>query len=134
MRLFIHLTNNLEWCKLSPARIHEIVVEELSIWPTLLGMIKPFCSTFALGLCSDETQQGLLKAAIHQSSFVAKLEAASNWTPIRVLIIWKSIQILEGRVEVTKEILSDEIDRVSLVRPASLRDFGRNSPGAHHGK
>lgn len=73
---------------------------------------------------NDETGQELLKSAIRLSSFDAKLQAASNWTPIMVLIFPKSIQTLEGKAEVTKEMLSDEIERISSVRSAFLGAFG----------
>ncbi|POS81818.1 hypothetical protein EPUL_006715, partial [Erysiphe pulchra] len=82
--LFFRLTNNHEWQNLSPARIREIVVKKLSISPASIGMIKPVRSGFALSLCNDETRQELLKAAIRLSSFDAKLEAASNWTPVMI--------------------------------------------------
>ncbi|KHJ34077.1 putative eka-like protein [Erysiphe necator] len=131
-RFFSRLTSNHEWRKLSPAGIREIVVKKLSILPPSISMIKPVRSGFAPSPRNDETRQELLKGAILLSPFDAKLEAESNWTPIMVLTVPKSIQTLEGKLEVTKEMLSNEIKRVSLVRPASLRLFGRKSPEDPH--
>ncbi|POS82054.1 hypothetical protein EPUL_005829, partial [Erysiphe pulchra] len=118
--------------KISPAGIREIVIKKLSISPVSIGMIKPVRSGFALSLCNDETRQELLKAAIRLSSFDAKLEAASNWTPVMIPTVPKTINTLNGKIEVIKDMLANEIERVSSVRPASLRMFGRNIPEAPH--
>lgn len=131
-RLFIRLSNDHEWRKLSPAGIREVVVKRLSISPTSIGTIKPVRSGYALSPRNDETRQELLKSALRLSSCDAKLEAASNWTPVMIPTVPASIYTLAGRVEVTKEILADEIERVSSERPASLRLYGRNLPNAPH--
>ncbi|KHJ30405.1 putative eka-like protein [Erysiphe necator] len=131
-RLFLRLTDDHEWRKLSPAGIREIVVKKLSISPASISTIKPVRSGFALSLYKDETRQELLKAAIRLSPFDAKLEAASNWTPVMVPTVPKTINTLEGKIELTKDMLANEIERVSLVRPAFLKMFGRNIPDAPH--
>ncbi|KHJ31470.1 putative eka-like protein [Erysiphe necator] len=125
-RLFLRLTNDHEWRKLSPAGIREIVVKKFSISPASISIIMSVRSGFALSLYKDETRQELLKAAIRLSPFDAKLEAASNWTPVVVPTVPKTINTLEGKIEVTKDMLANEIERVSLVRPAFLKMFGRN--------
>ncbi|KHJ35253.1 putative eka-like protein [Erysiphe necator] len=131
-RLFLRLTNDHEWRKLSPAGIREIVVKKLSTSSASISKIKPVRSGFALSLYKDQTRQEFLKAAIRLSPFDAKLEAASNWTPAMVPTIPKTINTLEGKIEVTKDMLANVIERVFLVRPALLKMFGRNIPDAPH--
>ena len=43
-----------------------------------------------------------------------------------------SISTEKGRIEITKEMLANEIERVSSMRPVSLRLYGRNLPDAPH--
>ncbi|POS84015.1 hypothetical protein EPUL_003912, partial [Erysiphe pulchra] len=131
-RPFIRLPENHEWRKLSPAGIREIVVKELSISPTSIGLIKPVRTGFALSPCSNEAHDELLKAAVRHYSFDAKLEPASNWLPVIIPTVPKCIDILAGEKEVTKEMLFDEVERVTSLRHASLRLYGRNAPEAPH--
>ncbi|POS83235.1 hypothetical protein EPUL_006328, partial [Erysiphe pulchra] len=111
-RLFIRLPVEHEWRKLSPAGIREIVFKKFSISSTLIGTIKPVRSGFALSPRNNDTQ------------------TASNWIPIMIPTVPVSIGTEKGRVEVTKEMLADEIERVTSVRPSSLRLYGRNFPNA----
>lgn len=131
-RLFIRLTSNHEWRKLSPAGVREVIVKLLSISPASIGTIKPVRSGFALTPRDNTTRQELLRAGIRLVSSDAKLEAATNWIPVMVPTVPVSIQTVDGRVEITKEILADEIERVSSVRPATLKLYGRNLPNAPH--
>ncbi|KHJ36122.1 putative eka-like protein [Erysiphe necator] len=56
-RLFVRIPQEHEWRKLSPAGIREIIVQKLSISPSLIGKIKPIQSGFALSPCSTEARQ-----------------------------------------------------------------------------
>lgn len=66
-----------------------------------------------------------------------KLEAASNWVPLLVTTVPKAISSLDDRlevtrVEVTKTMLMDDIERVSSVRPTTVKLFGYQRFGAPH--
>ncbi|POS88253.1 hypothetical protein EPUL_000078 [Erysiphe pulchra] len=105
-RLFFRLPVEHEWRNLSPAGIREIVVKILSILPAQIGTIKPVRS------------EELLKAAVRLSSSGTKLEAASDWTSVMLPTVPNSIYTEKGQVETKKEMLANEIERVTLMRPA----------------
>ncbi|POS85109.1 hypothetical protein EPUL_006081, partial [Erysiphe pulchra] len=90
----------------------------LVISPSAIGRIKPVGSGFALSPCTNEAQEALLNAAICLSPFGAKLESATNWTSVSIPTVSKSLYTLNGHVEVTKELLSQEIERVTKMRPS----------------
>ncbi|POS84543.1 hypothetical protein EPUL_004323, partial [Erysiphe pulchra] len=131
-RLFFRLPVEHEWRNLSPTGIREIVVKRLSISPAQIGTFKPVRSGFAISSRNNNTREELLKAAVRLSSSGAKLEAASNWTSVIIPTVPNSICTEKGQVEITKEMLANEIERVTLMRPASLRLYGRNLPNAPH--
>ncbi|KHJ32808.1 putative eka-like protein [Erysiphe necator] len=122
-RLFLRLTNDNEWRKLSPPGIREMVVKKLSISPVSIDLIKPVRIGFALSIYKDKTRQELLKAAIRLSPFDAKLETASNWTPVLVPTTLKTINTLDGKIEVTKDMLANEIERVSVPTKVQIKIF-----------
>ncbi|POS85330.1 hypothetical protein EPUL_003323 [Erysiphe pulchra] len=83
-RLFICLSNEHDWRKLSPADILEIIVIKLSVSPSAIGTIKSVRSGFALSPCTNEAREAFLNAAIRLSPFGAKLESATNWTSVLI--------------------------------------------------
>ncbi|KHJ31122.1 putative eka-like protein [Erysiphe necator] len=131
-RLIIRLTDGHEWRKLSPADICEIIINKLAISPSAIGTIKPVRSGFALSPCTNEAREALLNAAIRLSPFGAKLESATNWTSVLILTVPKSLHTLNGHIEVTKELLSQEIERVTKMCPSFLKLYGRNFSEAPH--
>ncbi|KAI0991927.1 hypothetical protein K3495_g16260, partial [Podosphaera aphanis] len=74
-RLFVRLSREHEWRKLSPAGLRELVVKRLSISPLLIGKIKPVNSGFALSPSSSSAREELLKAENGLFLSGAKLEA-----------------------------------------------------------
>lgn len=131
-RLFVRLPADHEWRKLLPAGIREVIVKKLSISPTLIGKIKLVHSGFALSPCSSEAQENILKAGNGLFLTGAKLEPATNWVPILVPTVPATICMEHGKVEITKSMLSDEIERICSIRPSHLKLYGRNNPEAPH--
>lgn len=131
-RLFIRIPDDHNWRKLSPTGIRQISVRKLFVSPTSIGAIKPVRSGFLLSPSNNEARTALLNAAIRLASHGAKLESATNWVPVIIPTVPKSIKTLEGCIEISKEILSDEIERVTSLRPASIKLFRRNCPEAPH--
>ncbi|KHJ34673.1 putative eka-like protein [Erysiphe necator] len=121
MRLFVRLSKEHEWRKLSPAGIRDVVVKKLSISPTSIGLIKPVRTGFALSPRNNEAREALLKLSLRLSSFGAKLEPATSWLPVIIPTVPRYIRTEKGQVEVTKELLSDEIERVTSMRPNSIK-------------
>ncbi|POS81813.1 hypothetical protein EPUL_006290, partial [Erysiphe pulchra] len=109
-RLSLRLSADHEWRALSPAGIREVIVKRLSVSPASIGLIKPVRSGFALSPCNSESRKNLLAAAGGLIMSGATLEAASNWTSILVPTVPSSIRTVEGRVEITKSMLADEIE------------------------
>ncbi|POS82724.1 hypothetical protein EPUL_006204 [Erysiphe pulchra] len=130
--LFVRLSQEHEWRKPSPAGIRQIIVQKLMISPSLIGKIKSLHSGFALSPCSSEARDEILKAGDGLFMSGAKLEPATNWVSILVPTVPAYIHMEKGQVEITKSMLSDEIELVCSMRPAHLKLFGQNNPDAPH--
>ncbi|POS86059.1 hypothetical protein EPUL_003744, partial [Erysiphe pulchra] len=89
-------------------------------------------SGFALSPSTNEAREALLNAAIRLTPFRAKLKSATNWTSVLIPTVPKSLDTLNGDVEVTKELLSQEIERVTRMRPSFLKLYSRNVLDAPH--
>ncbi|POS82282.1 hypothetical protein EPUL_005351, partial [Erysiphe pulchra] len=129
-RLFVRLSQEYAWRKLSPVGIRQIIVQKLMISPSLIGKIKPVYSGFALSPCSSEARDEILKAGNDLFLSGAKLEPATNWVSILVPTVPAYINMEKEQIEITKSMLSDEIERVCSMRPAHLKLFGQNNPEA----
>lgn len=129
-RLFVRLPQDHDWRKLSPAGIREIVVKRLMISPASIGLIKPVRSGFALSPCSSAARNTLLQEAGKLISTGARLEPATNWAPLLIPNIPNAINTLQGRQEITGELLIQEIERVTSVRPVAIKRYGTHKLGA----
>ncbi|POS86354.1 hypothetical protein EPUL_001497 [Erysiphe pulchra] len=103
-RLFIHLPQEHKWRKLPFAGIREF----------------------------RSSRGDFLKAGNSLFLSGAKSETATNWVSVLVPTVPASAHMEQGLEEVTKAILSHEIERVCSVRPAHLKLYGGNKPEAHH--
>ncbi|POS81994.1 hypothetical protein EPUL_006669, partial [Erysiphe pulchra] len=131
-RLFIRLSQDHEWCNLSPAGIREVIVRKLSISQTCIKFIKPVRSGFALSPYNTQAREALLQTAVRLSSLGTKLESATNWTPVIIPTVLKTICTTEGSLEVTKSMLGDEVERVTGIRPCALKLYGHSRHEAPH--
>ncbi|POS84217.1 hypothetical protein EPUL_004466 [Erysiphe pulchra] len=135
LKLFFRLSNDNEWRKQSPAGIREVVVKKLSISPASIGLIKPVRAGFALSPRNNEVREALLKSSLRLSSFGVKLESATSWPPVIIPMVPRYIRTEKSQVKVTKELLSDEIERLFLPRPpvsdSPLTDFCKRC-NKHH--
>ncbi|KHJ36327.1 putative eka-like protein [Erysiphe necator] len=122
----------IRWHKISPVGIREMIVKRLNVSPASIGLIKPVRSGFALSPCSSEAREELVKASGGLFLSGAKLEPANQWVPLLIPTVPRSINILQGHMEATKEMLSDEIERVSSVRPEALKFYGNHKSDAPH--
>ncbi|KHJ32131.1 putative eka-like protein [Erysiphe necator] len=114
-RHFLRLPQEHKWRKLSPAGIREVIVKKLLISPSLMRKIKPVHSGFALSPSSSEAQEQILKAENGLFLSGTKLEPATNWVSILVLTVPAFIHTEQGKVEVNKAMLSDDIERICSV-------------------
>ncbi|KHJ35571.1 putative eka-like protein [Erysiphe necator] len=87
---------------------------------------------FALSPCSAEAREQILKAENSLFLSGAKLETATNWVSERVPTVPAFVKMEQGVVEVSKDMLSDKIERVSSMRPAHLKLYGRNNLKVPH--
>ncbi|KHJ35092.1 putative eka-like protein [Erysiphe necator] len=94
--------------------------------------IKPVRTGFALSPYSSEAQEALLQTSSRLLNTGAKIEPASNWIPLLVPTVPKYISTLEGQIEVNKEMLANEIERVTSIRPTSVRLYGSSNQAAPH--
>ncbi|POS82205.1 hypothetical protein EPUL_005827 [Erysiphe pulchra] len=131
-RLFVRLPQEHEWRKLSPAGSLEVIVKKLAISPALFGRIKPVHSGFALSPCSTESRETILNVGNRLFLSEAKLEAATDWIPVIVPTVPSTIRKEQGGVEVSKLMLTDEVERVCSIRPAYVKLYGGNKTEAPH--
>ncbi|KHJ33554.1 putative eka-like protein [Erysiphe necator] len=131
-RLFVRLPLEHEWLKLSPTGIREMIVKRLSISPASIGLIKPVRAGFAPSPYSIEARENILKASGRLFLSGAKLEPATQWTPLLIPTVPKIINSLKGRKEISKLMLADEIERVSSLRPEAVKVNGCQKPDAPH--
>ncbi|KHJ35095.1 putative eka-like protein [Erysiphe necator] len=131
-RLFVRLPINHEWRTLSLSGLREVIVKRLGVSPASIGLIKPVRTGFALSPCSSEAREALLQTSSRLLNTGAKIEPASNWIPLLVPTVPKYISTLEGQIEVNKEMLANEIERVTSIRPTSVRLYGSSNQAAPH--
>lgn len=81
---------------------------------------------------STETREAVLKARTSHFLTRAKLDQAINWTPIIIPTVPSSIRKVQGEVEVSRSMLTDEIERVCSIRPAHVKLYWRNKVEASH--
>ncbi|POS87972.1 hypothetical protein EPUL_001014 [Erysiphe pulchra] len=73
--------------------------------------------------CSSRAREALLQTNIGLLDTGAKPESASNWVPP----VPKFNRAILGQTEVTKEMLASEIERVTSIRPTSVRFYGTSN-------
>ncbi|KAI0991682.1 hypothetical protein K3495_g16505, partial [Podosphaera aphanis] len=113
-RLFVRIPVEHEWRKLSPAGLREVIVNKLSISPSLIGKIKPVHSGFALSPCNNEAREAILAAANGLFMTGARLDQATNWTPVIIPTVPMSIRKEHAEVEVSSSMLIEEVERPKL--------------------
>ncbi|KAI1005751.1 hypothetical protein K3495_g2461 [Podosphaera aphanis] len=104
----------------------------MAISPAYITQIKSVRSGFALSPSNPNVREALLQAANGLFLTGAKLEPAENLIPLLIPTVPAFIYTDIGRVVVTQEFLADEIERVSSVRPTSLKLFGSLNHHAPH--
>ncbi|KHJ33976.1 putative eka-like protein [Erysiphe necator] len=131
-RLFARISKEHEWLKLSPAGLREVIVKKLSISQSLIGKIKPVHSGFALSPCNNEAREAILTAGNGLFMTGAKLEQATNWTPVIIPTVPTSIRKEHGKAQVSSSMLTEEVERVCSIRPTHVKLYGRNKTEAPH--
>ncbi|POS85985.1 hypothetical protein EPUL_004167 [Erysiphe pulchra] len=131
-RLFVRLPLDNEWRNPSPAGLREVIVEQLVVFPALIRLIKPVRTGFVISPCSSGAREALFRTIFGLRDTGAKLEPASNWVPLVGPTVPKFIRTIQGQTKVTKEILASEIERVTSIRPTSVRYYGTSNAEAPH--
>ncbi|POS88054.1 hypothetical protein EPUL_000477 [Erysiphe pulchra] len=131
-RLFVRLPLDHEWRNLSPAGLIEVIVKHLAISLASIGLIKPIRTGFTISPCSSGAREALLRTNIGLLDTGAKLEPASDLVPLLVPIVPKFIRTIQCQMEVTKEMLTSEMERVTSIRPTSVRYYGTSNIEAPH--
>ncbi|KHJ30429.1 putative eka-like protein [Erysiphe necator] len=131
-RNFLRLPVDHEWRNLSPEDLREVILKCLAVFPASTGLIKPVRTGLAISLSNSGTREALLQTKIGLLDTGAKLEPASNWFPFLVPRMPKFIRTIQGQIEVTKEMLYSEIERVTSTRHTSVRQNGASITGAPH--
>ncbi|POS86946.1 hypothetical protein EPUL_001358 [Erysiphe pulchra] len=110
--------------------IHKIIFKKPAISPAFLEKIMPVHSGFALNPCGSEARQTILKAGNELFLSKSKLEEAINWIPVIIPTVPSNIRKEQGKIEVSKSMLTDEIERVCSIRPAHVKQRGGNKAEA----
>ncbi|KHJ30753.1 putative eka-like protein [Erysiphe necator] len=94
--------------------------------------IKPVQSGFALSPCNNEAREAILTTGNSLFMTGAKVEHATNWTPVIIPTVPTSIRKEHGEVEVSSSMPTEEVERVCSIRPAHVKLYGRNKAEAPH--
>ncbi|KHJ30104.1 putative eka-like protein [Erysiphe necator] len=62
----------------------------------------------------------------------AKLEPSANWIPMIIPTVPSTIRKVQGQIEVSNSMLTDEVERVCTIRPAHVKLYGGNKAEAPH--
>lgn len=104
-----------EWRNLSPSGLREVIVKYLAVSLALIGLIKPGRTGFAIALSNSGSRKALLQTNFGLFDTGAKIH--SNYVT---------------QTEVTKEMLSNEMELVTSTRPTSVIHYSTSITEAPH--
>ncbi|CCU76400.1 EKA-like protein [Blumeria hordei DH14] len=129
-RIFLRLDANHEWRQLSPAGVREAVAKQTHCTPADVDQVQRVPTGFAICPKSPDAKSRLLEASSTFAQVEAKLEPPSDLVSLRVATVPVAVFGLEGRVEVTAEMVAAEILRVTSCTPDRVRIHGKTKLGA----
>ncbi|CCU82935.1 EKA-like protein [Blumeria hordei DH14] len=129
-RLFLQIDEKHEWRQLSPAGICEAVAKQTQCAPADVDQVQRVPTGFAIRAENPDAKIRLLEAANSFAPVEAKLGPPSDLISLRIATVPVAVYGLEGRIEVTAEILAGEILRVTNYTPTKVRIHGKTKPGA----
>ncbi|CCU83181.1 EKA-like protein, partial [Blumeria hordei DH14] len=129
-RLFLRLDANHEWRQLSPAGVREAVAKQTHCTPSDVDQVQRVPTGFAIRAKSPDAKSRLLEASSTFAQVEAKLEPPSDLVSLRIATVPVAVFSLEGRVEVTAEMVAAEIHRVTNCTPDRVRIHGKTKLGA----
>ncbi|CCU82365.1 EKA-like protein [Blumeria hordei DH14] len=129
-RIFLRLDANHEWRQLSPAGVREAVAKQTHCTPADVDQVQRVPTGFAIRAKSPDAKTRLLEASSTFTQVEAKLEPPSDLDSLRIATVPVAVFGLEGRVEVTAEIVAAEILRVTSCTLDRVRIHGKTKLGA----
>ncbi|KAI0991904.1 hypothetical protein K3495_g16283, partial [Podosphaera aphanis] len=110
--------------------VREAVAQHLSIPPTTIEHVYRVPSGFALKAKDEETRQNLLDLAEAFTAVEAKLEKASELVVLRISTVPVALNTRLGKVQITEEMVLNEIIRITKATPLKVRLHGKSRLGA----
>ena len=129
-RLFLRLGKDHDWRQLSPAGVREAVAQHLGLTSDIIEHVYRVPTGFALKAKDEETRQVLIDSAETFTSMGAKLEKASDLTVLRISTVPVALNTRLGRVQITEEMVINEITRITKATPFKARPHGKSKLGA----
>ena len=129
-RLFLRLGKEHDWRHLSPAGIREAVAQHLGLPCDTIEHVYRVPTGFALKAKDEETRQVLIESTEAFTPLGAKLEKASDLIVLRISTVPVALSTRLGRVQITEEMVINEISRITKAIPFKARPHGKSRLGA----
>ena len=132
-RIFLRLAPDHAWRKLSPAGARDALSKALGTRYSWIDKVQAVKSGFAITAADQTARAEMLKLAGQEklSQVDARLEERTSWVALMVPSVPTSIRTVNGKVEVTEELVKNEVERVTRLRPTKASPMGKikeNSP------
>ena len=126
-RLFIRLAQDHSWRKLSPAGARDALAKALDVRPTGIDKVQAVRSGLAITASNQASRATLVKSAKlgKLEPIEARMEECSSWISLMVPAVPISLRTVGGRVEVTENLIKDEVERVTKLRPVKAVPLGK---------
>ncbi|KAI0991440.1 hypothetical protein K3495_g16747, partial [Podosphaera aphanis] len=129
-RLFLRLAKEHDWRQLSPAGIREAVAQHLGLPCDTIGHVYRVPTGFVLKAKDEEARQLLIESAEAFTSMRAKLEKSSDLIVLRISTVPVALSTRLGKVQITEEMVINEITRITKATPFKARPHGKSRLGA----
>ena len=120
-RLFLRIGRDHLWRQLSPVTIKKIVTERAGVAPSAIIAITQVRSGLAIECASDALRETILRVGPSFQKEDMAIEPASNWTSVIIPHVPLYIRTMDGRLEVTNEMVKSECQAVCGVTPIQVR-------------
>ena len=131
-RLFIRLQETHEWRRLSPSGIREAIAMQTKCAPSDVEHVHRVPTGFAIRAIDSDAKNRLMEASDTLNILGAKLEKPSEIVALRIATVPTAVYTLDGKIQVSPEMVATEIIRVTKCTPTKVRVHGKGKLGASY--
>ncbi|KAI1005856.1 hypothetical protein K3495_g2363 [Podosphaera aphanis] len=110
--------------------VRDAVAQHLGLSPDTIEHVYRVPTGFALKAKDVDSRQALLESAEAFTAMEAKLEKASDLVVLRISTVPVALNTRLGRVQITEEMVLNEITRITKATPLKARPHGKSRLGA----